>query len=301
MLATWAALAVSITWLVLVDSWWWQLPNAVFLALVMGQAALLGHDAGHRQVTRNRWKNATVGFLNSWVAGASWTWWIESHDRHHGRPNQEGKDPAVGFDFIAVTPEQAQSKTGLARFMVRYQALLMLPLMSLYSVSARIDSAKHLLRGRSRWPALEVALIGSHLLLVVGGLLMLHGPWLGLTFLLVNQAAFGLYVASIFLPNHHGMPVLASDDESGFVERQVLTARNIRGGALTDFWFGGLNHQIEHHLFPSAPRANLRAIRTHVKAFCEEKGLQYHEAGWVEAFREVFGHLHRVSKSLKAR
>lgn len=294
--ATLAALAASIAFLVLVDSALLQLLNAVFLALVLGQVALLGHDAGHRQVAGTRWKNAAVGFANNLIVGGSWTWWVHAHDRHHGWPNQMGHDPAVDFDFIALTPEQAASKKGLARFMVRHQAFLLVPLMALYSLSYRIDSVRHLVRGPARHPWFEGALLLAHALLWIAGLVAILGPGLAAAFIVVNQTTFGLYVASIFLPNHHGMPVLAADARLDFVRLQVVTARNITGGRFTDFWFGGLNHQIEHHLFPLAPRANLRAMRPHVRRFCAERGIAYHEVGTWRSFREVFSHLHAVSR-----
>ena len=59
-----------------------------------------------------------------------------------------------------------------------------------------------------------------------------------------------------FAPNHKGMPTIAPEEELDFLRRQVLTSRNVRGGLLTDFALGGLNYQIEHHLFPSMPRGS---------------------------------------------
>jgi Fatty acid desaturase len=77
----------------------------------------------------------------------------------------------------------------------------------------------------------------------------------------------GLYLGSVFAPNHKGMPILSRDDDSDFLRRQVLTARNVRGGRLTDLLLGGLNYQIEHHLFPSMPRPSLRRAQPLVHAY----------------------------------
>ena len=57
-----------------------------------------------------------------------------------------------------------------------------------------------------------------------------------------------------FAPNHKGMPVLSAGHTLDFLRKQVLTSRNIRGGWFVDILLGGLNYQIEHHLFPSMPR-----------------------------------------------
>ena len=296
---TLAALVTSIAWLILVPSFWWQIPNAVFLAIILGQVGLLGHDAGHRQISTTPWKNAVVGFANNLIVGGSWTWWVHAHDRHHGRPNELGHDPATNFEFIAMTPDQAEAKKGFARFMVRHQAFFLVPLMSLYSVSLRMDSVRHLVKGPARHPRFEMALIALNAIAWITGLVAVLGAWHAVLFIVINQLVFGLYVASIFLPNHHGMPVVEPGEKHDFLRQQVLTARNIAGGRPTEFWFGGLNHQIEHHLFPQAPRANLRAIRKHVREFCDSRGIGYHEAGIRQSFREVFSSLYEVSAPLR--
>ena len=70
---------------------------------------------------------------------------------------------------------------------------------------------------------------------------------------------------------HPGRRPTAAD----FLRRQVLTSRNVRGGWLTDLALGGLNYQIEHHLFPSMPRPNLRRSQALIAAFCQQRDLPY--------------------------
>ena len=74
-------------------------------------------------------------------------------------------------------------------------------------------------------------------------------------FLGVQLAVFGLYMGSTFAPNHKGMPLLPRDSKVDFLRRQVLTSRNIKGGWIMDTFMGGLNYQIEHHLFPNMAAA----------------------------------------------
>ena len=76
-------------------------------------------------------------------------------------------------------------------------------------------------------------------------------PLKALAFIAVQQAVFSLYLGISFAPNHKGMPLIDSATAAGFARRQVVTARNIRGGRFTTFMLGGLNYQIEHHLFAS--------------------------------------------------
>jgi len=71
----------------------------------------------------------------------------------------------------------------------------------------------------------------------------------------------------------------------------VVTARNIRGGRLTTFMLGGLNYQIEHHLFPSMPRPNLRLAQGMVRDFCARAELGYSEESFAGSFRQIIAHL----------
>ena len=101
--------------------------------------------------------------------------------------------------------------------------------------------------------------------------------WLrhALTFLAVQQGLFGVLLGGAFAPNHKGMAIVPAEARIDFLRRQVLMSHNIRGGRFTDFAMGGLNYQIEHHLFPNMPRAYLRAAQPLVEAFCAEQGLTY--------------------------
>jgi fatty acid desaturase len=66
-----------------------------------------------------------------------------------------------------------------------------------------------------------------------------------------------------------------------------------------DFTLGGLNYQIEHHLFPSMPRPNLRRAQPVVRAFCAEKGVEYAQCGWLRTYGYVLAHLHAVGAPLR--
>jgi fatty acid desaturase len=80
----------------------------------------------------------------------------------------------------------------------------------------------------------------------------------------------------------------------------VLTARNIRGHPLTDLWYGSLNYQVEHHLFPTMPRLNMRRAQPIVKQFCEERGIAYYETSLVQSYRELLGFLNEIGAPLRA-
>jgi fatty acid desaturase len=95
------------------------------------------------------------------------------------------------------------------------------------------------------------------------------------------------------------MPTLTQAEELDFLRRQVLTSRNVRGSWLVDWLLGGLNYQIEHHLFPTMPRPNLRRAQPLIRAFCQQQGLPYAEASLVGSYAEALRHLHTVGAPLR--
>ncbi|MGC4853917.1 fatty acid desaturase family protein [Micromonospora sp. DT4] len=115
----------------------------------------------------------------------------------------------------------------------------------------------------------------------------------------VGAGALVWTMGCAFAPNHKGIPMPTAEDELDFLRKQVLTSRNVRGSRLVDTALGGLNYQIEHHLFPNMPRANLRRAQPIVRAYCAEQGISYAETGLVESYRQALGHLHEVGRPLR--
>jgi fatty acid desaturase len=300
-----AHIAVNLTMLVggwmafvLVGDTWWQLVTAAFLAVVFAQSGFIGHDAGHRQIFRSWRANRIVGWVQGNLAiGLAFGWWVDKHHRHHAHPNQEGLDPDIDGTDIAYTSGQAAARRHpLTRFFARHQGVLFFPATMLLGLSLHIAGVKTLLRRGYRDRAIETVLLLTHLAAYVAVVLVVLSPLKALVFIVVQQGLFGLYLGCAFAPNHKGMPILGRDDDSDFLRRQVLTARNVRGGWFTDVLLGGLNYQIEHHLFPSMPRPALRHAQPMVRAFCESHGLPYVETSLVDSYRQALSHLHAVGQ-----
>ena len=296
------ALALAVGWaafLVLGDSWW-QLATAVFLAVVFSQLGFVTHDAGHRQMFRTRRPNDRVGLIiGDLLIGISYGWWVGKHNRHHANPNNVEEDPDVVIGAVAFTTDQALAKRGLLRVIARHQAWLFLPLLSLQAAQLHVQSVRSLLRQRGRAAVLEGLLLTGHLLAYLGAVVTVLSPLRALLWIAVQQGLFGVYLGCSFAPNHKGMPILSGRDELDYLRRQVLTSRNVRGNRFLEFALGGLNYQIEHHLFPSMPRPNLRHAQPIVRAFCQQHGLPYAERGTLGSFAEVLGHLHAVGAPLR--
>jgi fatty acid desaturase len=292
--AGWVAFAV-------IGDSWWQLLVAAYLAVVFTQLAFMGHDAGHRQLFRSRRANDLIGLAHAnLLVGVSFDWWVGKHNRHHTNPNHEDLDPDISITALAFTPDQASSKHGLVRLVARYQGWLFFPLLLLEAAHLHLASIKAIVRGGSgRANLVEGVLLVAHLGSYLTVLWLVLSPWQALAFLVVHQGLFGLYLGCSFAPNHKGMPTLTAADQLDFVRRQVLTSRNVAGSRFVDWLLGGLNYQIEHHLFPNMPRPNLRRAQPLVRAFCAQHGLAYVEASLVGSYAQAVRHLHAVGAPLR--
>jgi fatty acid desaturase len=290
-LAGWAAFG-------LIGKSWYQLLVAAFLGVACTQVAFLGHDAGHRQIFATRKANDLLGFIHgNLLTGLSYGWWIDKHNRHHAHPNTEGVDPDINDGALAFTVGQARNrKTVLGRAVARSQAWLFFPMLLLEGLNLHVASVRALLdgsTGRHSRPV-EAALLVIHVGVYFTALFLVLSPWQALSFLAIQQGLFGLYMGISFAPNHKGMPILAADDKTDYLRRQVLTSRNVRGGPFTDFVLGGLNYQIEHHLFPSMPRPNLHKAQAMIRSYCHRQGVSYREDTLFDSYAQTLRHLDDV-------
>ncbi|MER7890598.1 acyl-CoA desaturase [Micromonospora sp. NPDC094482] len=293
---------------VLVGDSWWQALLAAVMAVATTQVAFLGHDAGHRQMFRRRGPSEMVGlFAGNLAVGLSYGWWVDKHNRHHANPNHEDEDPDVGAGALVWTYEQALETRGFGRWLARRQAFLFFPLLLLEGLSLHVASIRAIVErepgGRYVTPmrhrAVEALLLLAHTAGYLALLLLVMSPGKALVFAAVHQGLWGLYMGCAFAPNHKGMPMPTAEDDFDFLRKQVLTSRNVRGGRVTDVALGALNYQIEHHLFPNMPRANLRRAQPIVRAYCAEQGIPYAETGLIESYRQALGHLHEVGRPLR--
>jgi fatty acid desaturase len=282
---------------VLVGDSWWQLAVAVFLAVMFTQAGFLGHDAGHQQIYGSRRASRVLGvLLGNLGIGLSYGWWVAKHRRHHAHPNTEGADPDISMSVLAFTAAQARAGRGLSRLVFRYQGYLFFPLLLGEAVSLHVASIRALARAGTRGRLAEAALLATHLVGYLTVVFLVLAPVKAVVFIMVQQGLFGLYLGASFAPNHKGMPILGAGDRSDFLRRQVLTSRNVRGGWLTDLALGGLNYQIEHHLFPSMPRPSLRRSQPLIREYCQQLGLPYCEASLAGSYAQALRHLATVGR-----
>jgi fatty acid desaturase len=293
-------LALSVAVVIGVHVFWVQCLNAVFLAVVSTQLGFNGHDAGHRQAFSSTRKNDLAGLLHGTLGLAmSFSWWVDKHNRHHSHPNELDSDPDLAIPVLAFTAADAARKHGVLRFIAAHQALFFFPLLALVALDLQRTSIQFLVQGKARLPKTEALLMLLHYLGYLGLLFTMLPVWQAIVFVLIHQTATGLYLGSVFAPNHKGMLLTEQNCQLDFLRRQVLTARNVHAHPLVDAWYGGLNYQIEHHLFPSMPRGNLGKAQVVIRAYCQEHAIAYHETSVLQSYGEILGYLHDVGASLR--
>lgn len=286
----------AFTLLVVLGSSWWQLGVAALFGVLFTQAAFISHDAAHQQVfdkgSQNAWLARIVGNL---VVGLSYGWWTRKHNRHHANPNVIGKDGDIAAGTLVFVPEDAKSRTGVAAWFARRQGWFFFILLLFFGLVLHFNAVRTLVTAdRLKHRGAESVLLAVRLIGFPALVILLLGPALGTAFLAVQLAVFGLYMGSSFAPNHKGMPLIPKDADVDFLRRQVLTSRNISGGRVMGWAMGGLNYQIEHHLFPRMASPNLRRVRPLVIDFCAERAIPYTETSLLTSYGIIIRYLNRV-------
>ena len=284
-----------VTGFILLGDSWFQLLIAGALGILLTQIAFLAHEAAHRQILVSGPANFRLARILAGSIGMSYAWWDSKHTRHHANPNRVGKDPDIEVDTISFLEEDAAQSRGFIRLITRKQGWLFFPLLTLEGLNLHYLSLKHLLSRapvKGRWTELSIIAVRFAVLLVPLFLFLPIG--MAFAFLGVQLAVFGVYMGAAFAPNHKGMPVIAEDAKLDFFSKQVYTSRNIRGGWWATWLMGGLNYQVEHHLFPSMPRPHLSKAREIVRDHCQTLNVTYTETSLLRSYAIVIDYLNRV-------
>nr|AAU11444.1 fatty acid desaturase [Glossomastix chrysoplasta]AAU11445.1 fatty acid desaturase [Glossomastix chrysoplasta] len=296
-----------------------HLVGALFLALFWQQCGWLAHDFLHHQVFQNRAHGDLAGIMigNVWQ-GFSVAWWKNKHNTHHSVPNlyESQPDAADGDPDIDTMPLLAWSlrmaknaDNALSRWFVSHQAFCYFPILGLARLSWLEGSFSFVFSNPLAWKTknLDVAkqLVTNPLLEQAG--LLVHYAWVfalcactgslvrALAFFFVATCTSGLLLAIVFGLGHNGMALYEANARPDFWKLQVTTTRNITGSPFVHWFCGGLQFQVEHHLFPSLPRHNLPRAHEIVTAFCKEQGVKYHEADLLTGTKEILSCLSEVT------
>ena len=274
--------------------------SAVLVGITAAQVGLLGHDIGHRQVVHDRGiRHALSLLMANLLLGVSYTWWTTKHNKHHSSPNQVGEDPDVNFATLAFSESQTHHRSPISKASIAIQAYLFPVMLLAQSLNMRFHTIQHLRRGAAPYRNWEALSLLVHYTMYILVLTQVGGLFPAIMFAVIHHAVLGVYNGLVFAPNHKGMLMLEPGERMDFLREQVLTARNVRPNPLIDFVYGGLNYQIEHHLFQDMPRNRLREVRPMVQKFCSDLGIAYEEVGFRQAYVAIAQHLHDIGEPLR--
>ncbi len=271
-------------------AWWQALILAAALALGMaGIGFSVQHDANHGGYSRNPWINHVMGISLDMIGGSSFVWYWKHNIVHHTYTNVSGVDVDVCLEpLLRLAPDQPW------RPYYRFQHLYIWTLYALMPVnwyfwSDYRDLSNGHICGRKFPPptarVLTATLAGKAFFygwsLVLP--LLLHPTWTVLAFYLIVSSLLGIVLTTTFQLAHcvNETEVVSSGKQAapvsvGWAEHQVRTTANFApGNGLLTWYLGGLNYQIEHHLFPRVCHVHYPALSPIVSATCREFGIPY--------------------------
>eukprot|EP00842_Homolaphlyctis_polyrhiza_P007112 jgi/Hompol1/990/HPOL_004455-RA len=272
-----------------------------FLALFWQQSGWLAHDFLHNQVFKKRWHNELMGyFIGNVCQGFSVAWWKHKHCTHHAATNIHSMDPDIDtLPYLAWSEHALEGFAGmsdeqLAEALVKNQAILFFPILSF----ARFAWATQSLLWNTTSPksrpfpttsGLERVTIAIHYAWLFGAAFYFCPPLLAILWISLGQTLCGFMLASVFTLNHNGMPVYSVKDSlpMDFYEISIVTGRNVEPTHFNNWFTGGLNFQIEHHMFPFVPRHNLSKIAPTVVEISKRYNIPYHSTSFGSGMREV--------------
>lgn len=273
--------------------------GALAICFVLAQFAFLGHDAGHGSIHHSVFWNNTMGhFCMTVVTGLAFTEWYSRHQAHHRHCQDETLDPDMDVSLlVSLTDRSLQSKSPLGRFLTRHQHVHVWFLSLFFAHSQRHLSQWGVLKEPRRfWKDLLPLALHFALWWAVPVAAMGVDPARAVWVYVLPLFFMGPYLAALFWLNHIGMPLVRSDASWSFLEHQALTSRTVLSPKSMDWFFGGLNYQIEHHLYPKVPSFRLRRVQPTVQQRFAHETLAYNGVGFVQAVQHIATHFHQVAQ-----
>jgi len=259
-------------------------------AVLCTSISMLGHEGSHRSFSNSPTRNTILCYLTfPLFGGLGALYWRNKHDRlHHGHPNVEGVDPDIRpFPFSSSRGDHERCGKKTRWFQRNFQRYLFWPMSTLMALGMRRSSILYLLRyphkREAGWWA-EVACMTVHYtcwLLIPS---IVWGPLIGFGLYASIWALVGVFLALVFAPAHMGLPIV--EDQNHDWLHQLETTRNLELPRVVSFFFIGLDYQVEHHLFPKIPHANLPRAAAITAAWCKRHNVTYQTMPYLDALAD---------------
>eukprot|EP01126_Amoeba_proteus_P036048 TRINITY_DN3658_c0_g1_i1.p1 TRINITY_DN3658_c0_g1~~TRINITY_DN3658_c0_g1_i1.p1 ORF type:complete len:435 (+),score=51.30 TRINITY_DN3658_c0_g1_i1:213-1517(+) len=284
--------------------------GAIIVGLGYQQLGWLAHDYCHQQVFKNRRLNNAFGYLcGNLLTGLSVNWWKDRHNGHHASTNVSDLDPDLDnlplfawdkHDFLSIPGRWG------ATTLIPYQQYYFLPWTFTLKIIWCLQSI--FWNKQAQTPALDKVSRAENATLFVHYMVLFlfchftfQSVAISVVFIFLSEFIGGAGIANIVFMNHYVCKQFPEKEQENmnFVELQVRTTRNINPSLWMNWFSGGLNLQIEHHLFPTMPRHSLLKVRPLVQQFCKEHNLPYVSLTWTECMSDVLKKLYYISSQFK--
>jgi len=263
---------------------WHPVLLALFLTLVFTRSVFVSHDILHTQYFKNKTLSKKLSYpFSALILSNSSSWWDYKHNvNHHTYCNIIEKDE----DIRALDGAFTHNAKGESPFLKKHKHTIFWGAM-FFMFPAFIGQSYKFVIQRKLWT--ELALMLLHWPLIWGTLLYQIGWQDTLIVAIVMNFVLSPWLAFGFITNHLGCETFNEEEAKNFswMELQMRGSRSLTGGKIIHWFYGGLNTQIEHHLFPKAPRFNLLEIQRMTKVFAKKHNIPYFETSPFMAYVQI--------------
>jgi fatty acid desaturase len=266
------------------ESLWWAVGLGLFMSVIFTRAVFVSHDILHLQYFKNKTLSFKLSYpFAAFILSNSSSWWDFKHNiNHHTWCNVTQKDADIlAFDG-AFTPNLKGDKKWLraTKYLVFWGAMF-------FMYSAFIIQSYNFVIKRKKWG--ELALMLLHWPIVWLPVFYYLPFWSAMVVYLTLNLTLSPWLAFGFITNHLGCEVFDKEvgEKLSWMELQMRTSRSLKGGKFVHWFYGGLNTQVEHHLFPKAPRFNLLKIQEMTRDFAKKHKLDYFETTPLQAYVQI--------------
>jgi len=260
----------------------------LIFVLLMVRSTYIVHDLLHKQYFSRKWSNRLGLIFGNLLIGLSGKWWDREHNvMHHTYTNSAEKDTDVqGFGGAIIGEHNS------IQFIHKHQHIFFYLLLPAIYFSFVIQSYAFVFE-KKNWK--ELLFLVLHLIIPTS-IVMTLGVLDGAIVLAVMYFGYGLALGLVTITNHIGLPIHFGDDykQYSWIDLQTRGSRNIKGGSLIHYFYGGLNTQIEHHIFPHASRFQLLKIAKETEVLCKEHGYIYYATSPYQAYKEIFLYMKKL-------
>jgi len=275
---------IALEMLAITFLWYYGVSTVTFLitsfilAISQAQAGWSQHDYGHHSVFKSNKDNRNYQrFIINVIKGVNVHWWQFRHNQHHAKPNIYKKDPDITLPHLFLLGDHipklwGDKKRGNAPYQFQQFYFLLFGPMTLLPIYFHLEVLYFSFKHRDYF---DFGLMLTCFIRFFGFFIPILGGW---------WPAFGMYMLSRFWESFwftlvtqmsHLPMEIDFDQDHDWVTGQVIASQNVTPGVFNDWFTGGLNYQIEHHLFPMMPRHNFDKVAPLVQSLCKKHNVPY--------------------------